>query len=188
MQNQRGKSKMKKTLITLLALGMASAFALTACNNAYGDAPDPAPATQLEADPGLNPGVATLAPDEINLFWSNMFDPATGQVLYNDQVLDVPTPFVNAGAGAIMLPVVAVAEALGYTVVDNGEEVIIAPGSIITAGVNSFARGREAAMELSTAPEMVEGTLFVPWEFFHMVLDHAAFSEDGNVVIVAIEE
>ena len=136
----------------------------------------------------VHPGPALLSPEDIDTFWSNMFDPETVQIIVKGEVIDAPTPFACSTAGTIFLPVVSIAEALGYLVADDGSEVIIAPGSIVTEGVNSYFRGREAPMELTSAPVMHDDALFVPWEFFHEILSGAAYVEDGNIHVVLQEE
>jgi len=135
-------------------------------------------------DTPISGGPALLSPEDINLLWANMFDPATVQIVVKGEVIEAAAPFTDSTAGAVMLPVVAVAEALGYTVIDNGDEVIIAPGSILTAGENTYFRGREMPRALTTAPVIVDGVMFVPWEFFHEILSGAAYVEDGNVHVV----
>jgi len=135
-------------------------------------------------DIGISSGPALLSPEDIEAFWASMFDPATVQIIVNDEVIEAATPFTDSAAGAIMLPVAAIAEALGYTVIDNGDEVIIAPGSILTAGENSYFRGREMPRQLTAAPVMVDDVMFVPWEFFHEILSGVAYVEDGNIHVV----
>ena len=135
-------------------------------------------------DTGIAGGPLLLCPAEVEEMWNNMLDPETVTITVEGELIDAPTPFVNAAAGTIMLPLAPIAEALGYTVVVEGNEVIIAPGTMVTAGVNSFARGREMARQLSAAPEMHDGTLFVPWEFFHEILTSTAFVDYGQIYVV----
>jgi len=137
------------------------------------------------ADSGFG-GPLLLCPEDVALMWNNMLSPEGATITVEGEVIDAPAPFVNAAAGTIMLPLAPIAEALGYTVVVEGNEVIIAPGTIVTEGVNSFFRGREMARELSAAPEMHDGVLFVPWEFFHEILNSAAFVDNGHIYVVSI--
>ena len=186
---------MKKTTKMLTAFGMAGVLLLTACATADATRGTGA-ATYVDNDYqvsesyytedgyiGIETGPALLSPEDIEAMWSNMFDPETVQIIVNDEAIDAPTPFTDAEAGAIMLPLVAIAEALGYVVTDEGAEVIISPGTIVTAGVNSYFRGREAPRELSTAPVMQDDVMFVPWEFFQEILCSAAMVMDGNIVL-----
>jgi len=131
-------------------------------------------------------GPALLSPEDISYMLTNMFDTENGQIIVNDEVIEAPTPFINEEDLVIMLPLAAIAEALGYTAIVDGNEVIIAPGTIVTEGVNSYARGREVARVLSSAPIMHDGVLFVPSEFFQEILSGAAMFMDGNVYIVPL--
>ena len=195
----------KKFLVTV---GIAGMLALSACvtqeedpRTTAGAAPDAPIETVADetyelgydtfdnadgalAIPG---GPALLSPEDIETLWANMFDPETVQIIINDEAIEAPTPFTDAQAGTVMLPLVAIAEALGYTVVDEGEEVIVGPGTLVTAGVNSYHRGREAARELTTAPVIHEDAMFVPWEFFWEILSSTAYIEDGNIILAPIE-
>ena len=199
---------MKKYFVSMMAAGFLALGVLAGCSTSgledeiMGALVDSAPNQVAEPNPiyeagaddilegldaGLGGGMLELTPEDLDMLWGNMIDPDTVEVIIDGQNIDTPTPFVDSSAGAIMLPLVSIAEALGYSVVDNGGEVIVGPGSIVTEGVNSFSRGREAARELSTAPVMVDGTMFVPWEFFQEILSHSAFMDEGNIVLAAID-
>lgn len=178
---------MKKALKMAATLSIAGIVALsTACSNGDYNYTDDEVATfdnpnDALADLGISTGPALLTPDDLALMWSNMLNAEDTRVYVNGDVIDAATPFADAEAGTIMLPLVEIAQALGYTAVQEGDEVIIAPGTVVVAGVNSFARGREASVELTAAPVIIDGVLFVPWEFFHEILDAGAFTEYGNV-------
>jgi len=130
-------------------------------------------------------GGLLLTQEDLDLMWSSMFDPETVQIIVDGEVIEAATPFVDSVAGTVMLPVVAIAEALGYNVVDDGDDsVIIGMGSIVTVGVNSYFVGRMAAFELSAAPALVDDVIFVPWDFFGSVAGAAAYVEDGNIIVI----
>jgi len=188
---------MKKFVKTLAPLALAGMLALTtACvQQAEPIAAGPTEYVPVAAQPDItehvyavHTGPALLSPEDIDALWSSMFDPETVQIIVKGEVIDAPTPFTCSTAGTIFLPIVAISEALGYLVEDNGSEVIIAPGSIVTEGVNNYFRGREAPMELASAPVMHDETLFVPWEFFHEILSSVAYVEDGNIHVVMQDE
>jgi len=191
--------KMKKSAKILVALGMTGILAFSACSPAsVADDSENTPYIPYEAptlyetfeagdDIGIESGPALLSPEDIEAFWASMFDPETVQIIVDGEAIEAPTPFVDSEAGTIMLPLVAIAEALGYMVVDEGHEVIVSPGTMVTEGVNSFARGREMARELTAAPAIHDGAMFVPWEFFHEILSYTAFVEDGNIVLVEVD-
>jgi len=197
---------MKNTKRFLVTIGVAGILALTACatpneptETIASAAPEIDLETEMSPDYGFDiyndtggalaipGGPALLSPEEIDAFWASMFDPETVQIIINDEVIEAPTPFADSQDGTVMLPLISIAEALGYTVIDEGEEVIIAPGTIVTAGVNSYYRGREMARELTSAPVMHEGVMFVPWEFFGEILSSVAYIEDGNIMFAPVE-
>jgi len=129
-------------------------------------------------------GPLLLSPEDLEMMWANMFDPETVEIIVNGEVIDAATPFVDSEAGTIMLPVAAIAEALGLPMVPDGDNaLIIGRGSIIQEGVNSYFVGRMAPFELSAAPVIVDGVMFVPWEFFGTVVDAFAYVEDGNIIV-----
>lgn len=135
-------------------------------------------------DIGISTGPALLSPEDIAIMLSNMFDMENGQIFVNGEAIEAPTPFINNEAATIMLPLAAIAEALGYTAIVDGNEVIIAPGTIVTEGLNSYSRGREMARELSSAPVVHDGVMFVPPEFFQEILSGAVMFMDGSVYVI----
>jgi len=122
-----------------------------------------------------------LTPEELYAFWSSLIDPETVQIVVDDVTIEAPTPFVNMQTGSVMLPVAAVAEAMGMNVVGEGADVVIGAGITFTVGVDSYFIGRMAPIELGTAPELVEGVLFVPDSFFKVILPGEVLLVDGDV-------
>ena len=170
---------MKKLIIIMLMVFIMLASAACA---ATGSAQQP---EYVEAVAG---GPAPLSPEDIKQMWSWVNDADSVQIIVNGEVIDAPKPFGNVEAGALMLPVVAIAEALGYTVVDNGSEVVIGPGTLLNEGVNSYARGREAAVELTCAPMIRDGVMYVPEIFFQEILSAVAYVADGTVIVESMQE
>jgi len=125
--------------------------------------------------------MAQLSPEELYAFWSSLIDPETVQIIVDDVVIDAPTPFVNLQTGSIMLPVATIAEAMGINVVGEGADVVIGAGITFTVGVDSYFIGRMAPITLGTAPELVEGVLFVPDSFFKVILPGDVLLVDGDV-------
>jgi len=128
-------------------------------------------------------GGLLLTEEDLDIFWSNMIDPETVQVFVNGEPVNMPTPFVNREAGAVMVPVAYIAEALGYPVIGEGEELIIGRGSIITVGVDSYHYNRMASVALGAAPELHDGVVFVPLHFFGNVFPYGAFIQDGDIFV-----
>ena len=133
-------------------------------------------------------GPFELSEEERVQMLESMFDPETVQIIVNGEVIDAPKPILDYEAYAVMLPIVPIAEALGYTVVDHGHEVVIGPGTLLTEGVNSYARAREAPIELPAAPVIHDGVMFVPSIFFQEILSAVAYFANGDVIIETIEE
>ena len=187
---------MKKLLVIMVMALMLPALA--ACAGTSDVSEDPPeiqteePALPMEEDTqsengyteAVAGGPAVLSPEEIDNLWTAVLDNENLQIIVNGEAIDAPRPF--AVNGSLMLPLQPIAEALGYTVVDEGSEVIITPGTIVTEGVNSYYRGREAARELSAAPVIQDGTMFVPMEFFQEILSAVASVTDGNIHVDTI--
>ena len=128
--------------------------------------------------------ILTLSPEEVEMILSGTFDPETVQVIVNDEVVPMPKPLLNIEAGTVMLPVSYIAEALGYTVYGEGYDLVIGPGITFIIGEDRYHFGRMAPVELGAAPELHDGVIFVPWNFFGAVLPNtAAYAMDGNIYV-----
>ena len=127
-------------------------------------------------------GGLQLTQEDLDILWDNMLAPDV-QIIVDGTVIDAPTPFVNREVGMVMLPVAAIAEALGLNVVGEGADVVIGMGITFVEGIDSYHFGRRAAQQLGAAPELVDGVLFVPINFFHDVLPGAAYIMDGHVIV-----
>ena len=170
---------MKKLVLIMIAALMLPVLAACATTGV---------AAQPEYTEAVAGGPAPLTPEDIAGMWSWM-DMEAAQIIVNGEVIDAPEPFSDMSVnGALMLPLIPITEALGFTAVDNGNEVVITPGTLVTEGVNSYFRGREAPMELASAPVIHDGVMYVPWEFFLVVLNAGGMVEDGNIYITTIEE
>ena len=145
------------------------------------------PAAHGDGEP-ITGGPFELSEEDRVQMLESMFNPETVQIIVNGQVIDAPKPILDYEAYAVMLPLVPIAEALGYTVVDNGSEVVIGPGTMVTEGLNSYARAREAPIELPAAPVIHDGVMFVPSVFFQEILSAVAYFADGNVLVEDIVE
>jgi len=129
-----------------------------------------------------------LSQEEIDQFWASMFDPETVEIFVDDEVIDAPTPFVDTEHGAVMLPVAAIAEAMGYNVIGEGADVVIGMGITFVVGQDEYFIGRMAPRPLGAPPQLVDGQLFVPMVFFQEILSGAAYIMDGNVRVVSSVE
>lgn len=110
-------------------------------------------------------------------------------IIVNDVDLKLPEDTKNAFYGSqnnIMVPLRAVAEALGYDVVWNGET-----GSIelfyenhwtrLYIGKNEYLYGSVGPFQLGQAPEAINQRTYVPLEFFKVVL-RAQASVEGTTI------
>jgi len=190
---------MKRTFVMLGLVGLLSLAACggTPSNEIEDIFDDPSgipysPSPDVLGEAGIDSGPLLITPEDMAIMWDNMFDPDTVQIIVNGETINnAPTPFIDREIGVVMLPLVAIAESLGYiTVVDNAGdvmEVVVGPGTMVTEGVNSYARGREMARELLAAPVVVNDVMFVPEDFFYHILGSAAFIVDGNIIVNDIE-
>jgi hypothetical protein len=91
----------------------------------------------------------------------------------NGKKIDEPETFIN-GEGVFMLPLRAVAEALGYTVEWDNERNAVAIGGYVaelTIGGDYYSYLRTAPIQLGTAPVLVDDAYtYVPAEFFGSVI------------------
>ena len=93
---------------------------------------------------------------------------------------------LKTNANTLMLPLRVIAESLGYTVVWNGEartvELQNGMGTMATVTIGSNNYGRlKMAVQLDTAPEIVNGTTLVPVEFFTDVLNLTVDINDSHI-------
>jgi hypothetical protein len=109
-------------------------------------------------------------------------------IVVNGKPVDGVKPFPN-DKGILMVPVRAVAEAMGLTV-----EWQAATSSIQVGKSASFALNKDAysvnkmpAVELGAAPILKDDKTYVPMEFFSTILNASVTITDGNIVIKSVE-
>ena len=111
-----------------------------------------------------------------------------GELVVIDEILtDTKAPFVVEvdGSEVVMIPLRAVVEQFDLEPVWDGEVQSIRLGvaTHIWIGRNEAHVGRMAPIELSTAPVLVDGSTFVPLDFFRNVLGLTAYVFEGQVVV-----
>jgi hypothetical protein len=116
-----------------------------------------------------------------------------GEIVVNGELLEgAPEPFLyeTDGKSIVMVPVRAVAEALGFAVLwfddESGRGVRFGENEqrIIWIGKAEVQVGRAMPFDLSTAPQLVNGRTFVPLDFFSTGLaQQGAYWFEGQVVI-----
>ena len=113
-----------------------------------------------------------------------------GEVVVNGEIIaGAPHPFWQevAGGYVLMTPLRAVVEALD----DGGElnwddemqSIRIGVATHLWIGSTEVHVGRMAPLELSTAPVLLDGTTFVPMDFFRVVLGKTAYLFEGQFVV-----
>jgi len=102
----------------------------------------------------------------------------------NGTGITAPAAFQTAD-NVLMVPLRAIAEALGYEVNWDGATRGIRLGVAINAwiGNTEVHIGRMAPQILSTAPVLADGSTFVPLEFFRTIGVNNAFAFEGQIVI-----
>jgi hypothetical protein len=111
------------------------------------------------------------------------------EVVVENVRIDAPVPYVSED-GIVMVPLRAVAEALGYTVGwdEKTGNVTVGIAMTLTVGRDYYTFAKMAPIELGTAPVIVDGRTFVPLHFFRDVMGlNNAYVLEGQVVIANAE-
>lgn len=111
-----------------------------------------------------------------------------GDIIVNGDKINAPAPYVNA-EGVVMVPVRAIAEAMGYKVSwDSATEGVWLNNVIsLSLGKDYYTFGRMAPIELGTAPALTDSHTYVPLSFFTNVVRANAVVQDGKVTVDKIE-
>ncbi|MCL2392688.1 MAG: copper amine oxidase N-terminal domain-containing protein [Oscillospiraceae bacterium] len=115
---------------------------------------------------------------------------ATGwPILVNGTSVNAPAVF-QTDAGIIMVPLRATAQALGYDVNWDATLRSVRLGAAIHAwiGNTEVHVGRMAPQTLTTAPVLVDGTTFVPLDFFRVIGVNNAYAFEGQIVLDTVNE
>lgn len=115
---------------------------------------------------------------------------AGGKYVINGQEISGAPDYYTKADGAVMVPLRAVAEALGYNLIwdDASKSVYLNNVASLKIGDNDYIFARMAPFTLADAPELVNDRTFVPLEFFSQVLrSYDAYVSDGQIFITTIE-
>lgn len=107
------------------------------------------------------------------------------EIIVEGEKIDAPKAYYNE-EGILMVPLRAIAEALGYEVTwDNDSKGVMLDYTIsFQIGVDSYNFARMAPIELGTAPELTDGRTYVPLSFFRLVAGmNNAYAFEGQIVI-----
>ncbi|SMB87842.1 Copper amine oxidase N-terminal domain-containing protein [Desulfonispora thiosulfatigenes DSM 11270] len=98
-------------------------------------------------------------------------DVAKMEIVVDEQKLAAPKAYLNE-TKTIMVPLRDIAEALGFPVSWNNDtqSIIIGNGISLKIGDKNYIYYKTAPIKLDTAPELKEGTTYVPLNFFTEVM------------------
>lgn len=111
-------------------------------------------------------------------------------IVVEGSAIDAPAAFLN-DEGVVMVPLRAIAEALGYEITWDPEtrSARLGLGISLQIGKDYYVYMRTAPIELGTAPVIVKGNTFVPLQFFKEVAKtNNAYVFEGSIVIDNEEE
>jgi len=120
----------------------------------------------------------------------SVIDAAGWPIIVDGEQIVAPAAFQTED-GIVMVPVRAVAEALGYDVNWDHEAKSVRLGAAIHLwiGNDEVHFGRMAPIIISTAPQIVDGSTYVPLDFFRTVLGLPnAFAFEGQIEIHSVGE
>lgn len=112
-------------------------------------------------------------------------DVSTMDIVVNNKKIKAPSAYTNE-QGTVMVPLRAIAEALGFDVTWDGElkTIRVGKGISLTIEKDQYIYMKTPIIELGTAPELVEGTTFVPLKFFKEVVGmNNAYLFESQIII-----
>ncbi|MCL2461393.1 MAG: polysaccharide deacetylase family protein [Defluviitaleaceae bacterium] len=113
------------------------------------------------------------------------FSGADPMYLIDGKAVEAPAYYENAD-GVVMVPLRAIAEALGYTVQYDGtaRSVYLNNSIALTIGSKDYTYARTTPITLAAAPELTGDRTFVPLAFFREVLNmNNAYFYEGQIVV-----
>ena len=111
-----------------------------------------------------------------------------GEIVVNHEIIEAAAPFNYSdvgGSNVVMVPLRAVAEALGYDVEwnDYTQSIMLGVGIHVFIGRNEVYVGRMAPIELSLSPFIRDNLTFVPLDFVRNALGQNVWVLEGQVVV-----
>lgn len=107
------------------------------------------------------------------------------EYLINDERISAPPAYVD-GEGQIMLPLRAIAQALGHTVhwESGSGQISINHHLMLAPGKDSYPAPNGQALSLGAGPDIRQGITYVPMKFFSQILGmNNAYAFEGQIVI-----
>lgn len=114
-----------------------------------------------------------------------LYDVSTMDLIVNNEKIEAPAAYTNE-QGTVMVPLRAIADALGFDVKWDKElqSIMLGKGISLKVGEDNYIYMKTAPIQLGTAPALVEGTTFVPLNFFkEVVWMNNAYVFEGQIVI-----
>ncbi|WP_244269530.1 copper amine oxidase N-terminal domain-containing protein [Natronincola ferrireducens] len=112
-------------------------------------------------------------------------DVSSMDIIVNNNKIEAPAAYTNE-EGIVMVPLRAIAEALGFHINWNSQQKTITLDKTIslTVGEDYYTYMKTAPIHLGAAPVVVEGRTFVPLSFFKKVTKmNNAYVFEGQIVI-----
>ncbi|MDF2532618.1 MAG: copper amine oxidase family protein [Clostridia bacterium] len=112
-------------------------------------------------------------------------DVSTMDIVVNNKKIEAIAAYMNE-KGAVMVPLRAIAETLGFDVIWNNEEQSVMLGKNISLkiGEDHYIYMKTAPIQLGNAPEIKEGKTYVPLNFFREVTRmNNAYVFESQIVI-----
>lgn len=116
---------------------------------------------------------------------ADLGDVSTMDIVVENNKIDAPSAYTNED-GVVMVPVRAIAEALGSTVKwnDDIQSVIVDTGITFKLGEDQYNYMRMMPIKLEAKSELVDGTTYVPLSFFREVMQvNNAYVFEGQIVV-----
>jgi len=172
-----------KKIITLLTV-----FAVVLLYGVSGVAFADAGVVNMEgSDTDVGAFVADAAPGVQNAddFVADAGAELNGGITVGGEKLDAPAPYIHAGTGAVMVPLRAVAEKLGYKLIWEQEEekIILGYGIQLWIGRGVYITDFTDNINIDPAPEITGGRTFVPVDFIKNTLGYEVNVSEDAVVI-----
>lgn len=120
--------------------------------------------------------------DEEEMF---IWDVSDNEIVVNNEIIEAPSPYINEEKTA-MVPLRAIAEALGYEVLWDGDTQSVMVGAEISLviGEDNYKDAGADVINLGTAPELKNSLTYVPLNFFKKVIKmNNAYAFEAQIVI-----
>ncbi|MCC5908814.1 MAG: copper amine oxidase N-terminal domain-containing protein, partial [Clostridiaceae bacterium] len=113
------------------------------------------------------------------------YDVSSMDIIVDNKKIEAPSAYENV-EGEVMVPLRAIAEALGFDVSWEAEtqSVRLGKGIVLTMDEKNYNYMKSTPIQLRTAPELVKGVTFVPLNFFREVVGmNNAYVFEAQIVI-----